>query len=77
MAENGAYVTRVTTSQCQGGEVAIGGRAAWGNNANDLELFLSDAGLTGGNPPTAYYAMGGNDTGVDKTLYVTVYCLTP
>jgi len=78
-AENGAYVTRRVTRQCEGNERAISAGTSWSDDSNDLELFTGEIEpqLNPQNQVIGFTAVGGNDSGQASTFTVHVLCYTP
>jgi hypothetical protein len=77
-AQNGHYNTRLMLAGCPAGMMAFNGGAQWEGDRSDDELWIGDFRwfvdpATG--RPSIFYVTGGNDTGVERKLIVSVFCL--
>lgn len=74
-AENGQYVTRAVSKNCESGEKAISAGTGWSDDANDLEIFMSELEpIISNSVVTGFRARGGNDSGNSSTLTLYVLC---
>ncbi len=74
--ENGSYITDQSTVGCNAGEELIGGYGTWNNVAGaDEELFIQRVGL--GHDDENVIVVGGNDSGLDRSLVAVATCLQP
>ena len=73
--ENGEYVTRAVSRNCDSDEKAISAGTSWSDDGNDLELFVVQMRpvLSGGNV-VGFTARGGNDSGQSSTFTLYVLC---
>lgn len=77
--ENGAYVSRRVTANCQGSERAISAGTSWSDDVTDRELMTGELEplLNAQNQVTGFVGVGLNDSGNDSTFTVHVLCYTP
>jgi hypothetical protein len=74
-AENGQYVTREVSKNCDSGEKAISAGTSWSDDTNDRELvtvWLKP--IISSNQVVGFSAKGGNDSGNNSTFTVHVLC---
>jgi hypothetical protein len=79
VAENGAYVSRRVTANCQANERAISAGTSWSDDTTDRELMTGELEplLNAQNQVTGFVGVGLNDSGNDSTFTVHVLCYTP
>jgi hypothetical protein len=73
-ANNAAYNTGIATAACATGDELISGSAHWNLNQAGEELFISEITLDHFNESVT--VTGGNDSGIDRSLFAVAVCLT-
>jgi hypothetical protein len=78
-ANNDEWATVAVEVSCQAGETAIGIGTRWDPEAEEEEVFVTDAYyLTDGNgKPVGAHARGASDEAVDRTFIVSALCAAP
>jgi hypothetical protein len=75
---NAGFITRAVQSNCNTGEVAVSGGAAWDVDVDNQPLRQVYGQLvagTVGGPPTGYRARGASDMNQQRTFTAQVLCL--